>query len=366
MLSEEEMSGFVITFRDITEKKRTEQEITYLTYHDKMTGLYNRRYFEEQILRVDIPANLPSSIIIGDVNGLKLINDAFGHLAGDRLLVTAGQIMREVCRKDDIVARWGGDEYIIFLPRTGEAEAEHIAERIHKQCAEKYVSDINLSISLGFATKLHAKEDIMKVIKQADDLMYKNKLAESRGLKSRAVRSILNILHERNAREERHSNRVAELCGRIGQAMGLDKNQIADLVLLGQIHDIGKAAIDGQILNKKGALTPEEYAVIKQHCEKGYNIIGASPDLSYLADCVLAHHERWDGTGYPNGIKGEDIPLYARILTVADAFEAMTSSRPYRDALSEQEALKQLKVCAATQFDPEVVRSFASLYESQG
>ncbi len=357
-LSNQEILGFVIIFRDVTDKKKDEAEIIYLTYHDKLTGLYNRRFFEEELRRLDVERNLPVSVIIGDVNGLKLTNDAFGHLVGDTLLVTAANVMKEVCRDDDIIARWGGDEYIILLPRTDADEAERISERIRKRCSEEYVSNINLSISLGCGTKVAMHEDVMIAVKRADDLMYKRKLHESRSIKSRAVQSILNTLYEENDREAKHSIRVSELCGLIGRAMNLDKRQVEDLILLGKIHDIGKASIDQNILNKNGKLIPEEFEAAKQHSEKGYNIVGASPELSYLAANVLSHHERWDGTGYPNGLKGENIPLMARILTVADAFEAMTSDKAYRTAMSKDDAVKQLQQCSGTQFDPEIVKAF--------
>ncbi len=353
--------GSVVVFRDITEKKRIEKENVYLTYHDKLTGLYNRRFFEEELRRLDVERSLPVSIIIGDVNGLKLTNDAFGHLAGDNLLITAGKVMQEVCRDSDIVARWGGDEYIILLPNTGLADAEQISERIRLKCSETSVNNIVLSISLGCAAKNSAKEDLFAVIKQADDLMYRKKLLESRSVKSRAVQSVLNTLHESNPKEEAHSLRVGKLCEKLGEALQIDKNGISDLVLLAAVHDIGKASIDSSVLNKPGKLTAEEYEIIKQHSEKGYHIISASPDFSYLANYVLAHHERWDGAGYPSGLKGEDIPYLSRILSVADAFEAMTSEKPYRRAFSKEEALAELKSCAGTQFDPEIVDAFLKI-----
>ena len=361
LLPNQEILGFVIVFRDITLQNSNAAEIVYLTYHDKLTGLYNRRFFEAELKRLDVVRNLPVSVIIGDVNGLKLTNDAFGHLSGDNLLVAAGNAMQEVCREDDIVARWGGDEYIILLPNTGAKEAEEIADRIRKRSSEKNVSNISLSISLGCATKTEEKHDIMKTIKQADDSMYKSKLLESRSIKGSAVQSILSTLHEKDDSEETHSIRVSELCGKIGQAMLLDKRQITDLTLLGRIHDIGKISIDQSILSKVEKLTLEEYEVIKQHSEKGYHIISASPELSYLAGSLLAHHERFDGTGYPNGLSGQNIPLMSRILSVADAFEAMTGDKPYHKAISKADAIKELVKFSGTQFDPEVVKAFAAM-----
>ncbi|HEX3039370.1 MAG TPA: diguanylate cyclase [Caproiciproducens sp.] len=354
-LSNKEILGYVFVLRDVTEQKKNEAQIYYLTYHDKLTGLYNRRFVEEEISRLDVQRNLPISVMIGDVNGLKLVNDTFGHPAGDQLLIAAAKAISEACREDDIIARWGGDEFMVLLPHTMLQSTAQIAERIMKQCEEKHVGNIDLSISIGYATKTEAEQDIEKVIKRADDFMYQSKLSESRSVKNRAVQSILKTLIEKSGSEDRHSANVSKLCCTIGTSMGLTRKQIEDLDVLGKIHDIGKISIDQNILDKKGGLKPQEYEMVKKHSLKGYNIIIASPELSYLAESVLCHHERWDGAGYPNGVRGEEIPLYARILSVADAFEAMTSNRPYRGAMSQEEALKELKRCSGTQFDPVVV-----------
>lgn len=360
-LTKGELLGFVVIFRDVTEKKRIQEEIIYLTYHDKMTGLYNRRFFEEELKRLDVERSYPISVIIGDVNGLKLANDVFGHLSGDQLLIAAANVMKGACRQEDIVARWGGDEYIILLPNTNARTADRIAERIRQRCSELFINDINLSVSLGYATKNSAREDIMAVIKQADDLMYKNKLLERRSTKSKAVQAVFEALHEKSVGEEEHSIRVSELCGKMGEAMQFTSSQIADLKLLGKMHDIGKASIDPGILNKEEPLTSEELEILKQHAEKGYQILSVSPELSFLAGSVLAHHERWDGTGYPNGLKGENIPLWARILAVADSYDAMVSDRPFRKAISKAEALELLKQAAGRKFDPEVAGIFIRL-----
>lgn len=358
--------GYLFILRDVTQKSEDEEKIIFLTYHDKLTGLYNRRFFEEEIRRLDIDRYYPLSIISGDVNGLKLANDAFGHLAGDELLVAAADAMKEVCGKSDVAARWGGDEFSILLPNTGVQAAAEIVERIREKCAETSVRHISLSISLGFATKEKAGDDMMEVLKRADDMMYKSKLLESRSIKNSAVKTILRTLHEKNPREEIHSNQVSVFCRQIGASMGLSNSQITDLELLGKIHDIGKISVDESLLNKSGRLSPDEYEAIKRHSEAGYHIISASPELSYLANDVLYHHERWDGTGYPNGLKGKDIPLMARILSAADAFEAMTGERPYRKSLTPADAAAELEKNASGQFDPDIVAAFVRSLRQTG
>lgn len=354
-------SGNTVVLRDVTEKKKAEDEIRFLTYHDKLTGLYNRRFFEEELIRLDKPGNYPISLIIGDVNGLKLTNDAFGHKAGDRLLSAAAESLRKVCRKEDILVRWGGDEYIMLLPKTSGEEAAEMIQEVSRHNKKEFVDSINLSISLGFATKYEIGQDMDDIIKQADDMMYKEKLSVSRSVKNRTVNIILQTLYVKNELEREHAMGVSRVISRLEGMLNLTKSQITDLRVLGQIHDIGKITIDDGILNKPGKLTEQEYEIIKRHSDKGYQIIKASPELMYLADEVLSHHERYDGLGYPRGLKGEEIPKLARILTVADAIEAMLSDRPYRKALTMEETIWELKVNSGTQFDPEVVNAFLKI-----
>lgn len=363
-LEGDKKEGSSIVFHDITDKKRAEEEIQFLTYHDKLTGLYNRRFFETELIKLDAPKNYPISIIIADVNGLKLTNDAFGHKAGDRLLIAAAESLLRVCRQEDILARWGGDEYIMLLPNTGEAKAAEIIQKVYTDNRREIIENVSLSVSLGFAVKHYNEEDIGEVIKQADDMMYKEKLSVSRSIKNRTVNIILQTLYVKNEAEREHSMRISRLVNRLEGTLNLTKNQITDLRVLGQIHDIGKIAIDESILNKNGKLSEQEYEVVKRHSEKGYQIIKASPELMYLADEVLCHHERYDGYGYPRGLKRNEIPKLARILAVADAIEAMLSDRPYRKALTLEETMIELKDNSGTQFDPEVVEVFLKVLPS--
>lgn len=339
-------------------KKMNEEENNYLSYHDVLTGLYNRRYYEEAIERLDTERNLPISIIVADVNGLKLINDAFGHSKGDEFLRKAAIAIQSACRADDIVARWGGDEFIILLPKTKTEEAEEIVKKIKDMYSNEYVNAISVSISFGWDTKRIVDEDIIRVLRSAEDYMYKHKIIENKGMRSSIINTIINTLHEKNPREERHSKRVSEICQSMAKAMGFSEIEVSRLKVVGLLHDIGKIAIEEGILNKPGKLTDQERDEIKRHPNIGYRILSSSHEMLELAECILLHHERWDGTGYPKGLKGESIPRIARIIAIADSFDAMTSQRSYQEALSEEEAIVEIRKNAGSQFDPEVARIF--------
>ncbi|HEY5561111.1 MAG TPA: PocR ligand-binding domain-containing protein [Clostridiaceae bacterium] len=343
---------------DMTILRRKEKENLYLSYHDVLTGLYNRRFYEEEIKRLDTKENLPISIIMGDVNGLKIVNDAFGHDKGDELLQKAAVALKGACRSEDIVARWGGDEFVILLPRTSPDKAEKIINRIKELYSNEQVNAISVSISFGWDTKVNMDEDIQKVLKSAEDYMYKHKILEKADTKGNIVNTIISTLHEKNPREEQHSKRVSEICQKIGKALGFSALEVSQLKVIGLLHDIGKIAIEEGILNKAGKLTVEEWDEIKRHPDIGYRILSSSYDMLGLADFVLEHHERWDGAGYPKSLKGEEISTVARIIALADSYDAMTSERPYRKAMSEEVACNEIRKGAGTQFDPKIARIF--------
>ncbi|WP_461207354.1 HD domain-containing phosphohydrolase [Clostridium sp. DL1XJH146] len=352
------ISGIVLVFRDITERKEKQREISKLSYNDHLTGLYNRRYYNEALKIIDIEENLPLTVVMGDVNGLKLINDSFGHDIGDDLIKKVAKCMRNGCRTSDIIARIGGDEFVILLPKTTEVEAEKIIKRINNFTAKEKVESLNISISFGYETKKDPLQKIENIFKNAEDNMYKEKLFESPSMRGRTINAILRTLHEKNKREEQHSNRVSMLCERMGHALGLSEYGINELKTVGLLHDIGKIAIDENILNKPDKLTSNEWHEIQRHPEIGYRILSTVNDMSDIANYTLYHHERWDGKGYPKGLKGEEIPFISRIISIADTFDAMTSDRSYRNALQTDAAIAELQKNSGTQFDPELVDMF--------
>lgn len=350
--------GVVLVFRDFTEKKAHQDSIEYLSFHDPLTGLYNRRFYEEELRRLNTERNLPISVIMGDVNGLKLVNDAFGHDKGDDLLQKAAQAIQNACRADDIVARWGGDEFIILLPKTGRDEARQVVKRIQDRYSEELINAIQISISFGWDTRVSPTEDIVTIMKNAEDNMYRSKTLESQSIRGNFIKTIINTLHEKNPREEQHSKRVSDLAMRLGIAMGLSDEMQGKLHGVGLLHDIGKIAIDQSILNKPGGLTQQEWSEMKRHPEIGYRIIGSSYERQEFDEYILSHHEKWDGSGYPQGLAGEDIPTISRIITLADAYDAMTGQRTYKKTLTEDESVAEILKHSGTQFDPSISRIF--------
>lgn len=350
--------GSVLVFRDITEKRHKQEEIEYLSYFDHLTGLYNRRFYEEELRRLDVPRNLPMTLIMMDLNGLKLINDAFGHPVGDKFLQKTAKIIKGACRADDIIARVGGDEFIILLPKTGEQGAVKIIERIDGAISKEKFDNIIFSVSVGYAVKTIKTEPMEEIYKKAEDNMYRNKLSESSSMRGKNITLILNSLFEKSNRVMLHSRRVSEICELIAVAMNLDRDVINHTKTAGLMHDIGKIGISDEILNHHGRLNQDQWLEIKRHPEIGYRILSSSHEFSEISNFILEHHERWDGKGYPKGIKGERISMEARIIAIGDAYDAMTSNRLYRDTLTEKEAASEIKRCSGTQFDARIARVF--------
>ncbi|MEN6324743.1 MAG: PAS domain S-box protein [Syntrophomonas sp.] len=340
---------------DITERKQAEEDILYLSYHDKLTGLYNRTFFEEELKRISTNRQLPIGLIIGDVNGLKLVNDALGHLEGDKVIKQAAEILRKSCRQEDIICRWGGDEFIILLPKCDSRSTMMVYKRISASFIEINSLATKINISLGMAVQTSLDQDIKDVIKEAEENMYRNKLLESRSTRSSFIKTLEKALWEKSHETKDHCQRMQTMAYKIGKSLNLTDSELDELKLLAALHDIGKIAIPNSILDKPGELTPEEWETIKGHPETGYRIALSSPELASVAEAILHHHERWDGSGYPLGLKGNKIPLISRIIAITDAYDVITNGRPYKKAMSKEEALAEIRRCAGTQFDPNLV-----------
>jgi len=355
--AQENVLGLIGISRDITERKNKEDDILYLSYNDVLTGVYNRRFFEEEFKRIDTEKYYPLSIIMGDINGLKLVNDAFGHLEGDKLLKSVAIDIKDVCSENGVVARWGGDEFVVLLPNTSSGTCGKLCKDILLK-KESNNEKIKTSISLGYSTKVNSEEKIIKTLKEAEDMMYKNKLTESDSYRYLIIQSITKTLAEKDHETEEHANRLKYYCNQLGKLVGLSQSELNELEIFAALHDIGKIAINENVLNKKEKLTDEDWYKLKKHSEIGYRIVKSVPELINIADYILAHHERWDGSGYPQGLKGENIPLLSRILAIVDAYDAMINDRSYRKALPKDECIKELFINAGKQFDPYIVELF--------
>ncbi|MDW7656638.1 MAG: PAS domain S-box protein [Bacillota bacterium] len=343
----------------------TEEKMRYQSFHDSLTGLYNRIYLENEMKRLDTERQLPIGIIMADLNRLKLANDTFGHDMGDEMLKQTARILKDSCRGEDIIARWGGDEFVIFLPQTTEKDAKAICQRINEKCKETYVNDIPLSLALGAAIKTSTNKDLAETLNEAEEIMYRHKRTESQQIKSDGLKIMLNKLEAKSFETKAHYLAMQKAAQRIGKKAGLSQLMLSKLEVLVLLHDIGEINISEKILTKKGPLTAEEWAIIKKHPETGYRIARATGEPDEVAEDILSHHERWDGTGYPQGLKGEKIPLLARITAIADAYEVMNAGRPYKKAMSKSEIVAELKRCAGSQFDPNLTEIFLQYLETK-
>lgn len=344
--------------RDITERKMADERIRYISFHDEVTGLFNRAFFEEELRRLDMERELPISLIMGDVNNLKLTNDAFGHDEGDKLLRDIASILRNSCRQNDVIARWGGDEFTVILPKTARSTAEMVIRRIRQSCGEVKDSILQPSIALGVAAKENKSTNIYKTLREAESGMYQYKAMESQKNQRMVIAALLDQVDKRGNEAVGHRERMKELSLRVGSALGLSEKQKQDLYLISDIHDIGKITIATEVLKAPRRLTAQEGAAVARHAEAGYRIARSLDVISHVSDILLAHHEHWDGTGYPRRLKGDAIPLLARVFSIVEAYDVMTHARPYARTFSEQEAVEELKRNAGKQFDPECVNSF--------
>ena len=358
------MAGDIaILAQDLTERKEAEERLKYQHEHDFLTGLYNRGFLEKELVRLADEQYLPVSLIIADTNGLKLINDSFGHAMGDTVLRTAAELLRANCRSGDIVARYGGDEFVMLLPNTTNAEASLRLNGIESMAKDLQVASIQLRLSYGLQTRNTSRDEFASVFKKAEDMMSRNKLYESSSEKNKTIGLVINSLFAKSHRESQHSKRVSELCEFIAGKMDMSASEVNRMRVAGLMHDIGKISISESILNNPGKLSSEEWEEMKRHPEAGYRILSASSDFIDISPAILEHHERWDGRGYPRGISGESISLHARIITVADAYDAMTSERAYKLPMSSHDAIQEIRNCVGTQFDPQVANVFIEHYQ---
>ena len=349
--------------RNVTERYLLEEQLKQLSLHDALTGCYNRAFFEEEMHRLEKARDSTAGLLICDVDGLKIINDSLGHAVGDKVLKRVAAILRDSFRAGDLIARIGGDEFAVLLSTNSSNAFEQGILRVKSHVAENNANNplLPISLSIGFAVSQHLPLDMTTLFKTADDNMYREKLRQKNHSRNAIVQGLMKALDERDYIAGGHSDRMQALLESFARQLGLPKNKYADLRLFAHFHDIGKVGIPDNILFSRSSLSEEEWAIMRQHCEIGYRIAMATPELSHIAGWIMRHQEWWNGAGYPIGLKEKSIPLECRMLAIVDAFDSMTHDRPYRQAMDIQNAVRELKRCAGTQFDPHLVDEFSRL-----
>lgn len=348
---------------DITERKQLDEHLKFLSLHDSLTGLYNRTFFEQELQRLCAAPQYPLGMVICDVDGLKLINDIMGHDNGDLLIKTAAAIIKACF--EGVTARIGGDEFAVLMPRNSREEIIIKSELLQAKIAEYNSShpELLLNISVGFALSDETDGSPAELYRQADNNMYREKLQHHLSPENYTIRLLLWVLNKRAIMEQRHSELLEKMAAGLARQIGLGHKRIEKLLLFARFHDLGKVSIPDTILQKPARLSPQEWMEMQRHSEIGHRLALSAPDLVPISDLILKHHENWDGSGYPLGLKYKDIPLECRIMAVADAYVVMTSWRPYRPALSPQQAKEELQRCAGSQFDPYLVSTFLSMLQ---
>lgn len=357
----EDDARIMVILTDVTEQQQSRERLEYLSSHDMLTGLYNRSYIERRMSEVREPADAPLSMVMTDMNGLKLVNDVFGHLRGDELLVRSAALLKETFGADAVCVRWGGDEFLVLLPGT---DAKACAEKIrllNEACEATAPDPIKISMAVGTATAKPGTRDYALMFQQAEKEMYKKKLIESRIVRKKLIEDISETMYATGIEDPAHIERLTTMAVGLAERLGISRNsaQMNTLLLLVKLHDVGKMAIPREVFRHDRSLTPQQWDIMRTHSEIGYRLAFSLGEPA-LAEAILSMHERWDGKGYPYGLQQEQIPEMSRLLALVDAFDIMTHLQPHRKPLTKEEAIGEIIEKSGTQFDPLVVEVFVS------
>ena len=296
--------------------------IQHLSEHDELTGLYNKSYFDAKVREFDqADDGLPISLLYGDMNGLKFVNDVFGHQEGDQWIKKAALLLAQTCRREDIIARWGGDEFAVIFLRMDRDKASTILDRILEACAAQRDGEIPVSISMGLATKADRETSLNDVLRASEKAMYEMKLVEGKKAKSAIIRTIEARMVQKGYETKEHLERRQALAAEFARTLGLAADSQADLLMAVKYCDIGKIGLPEDAVSQEACLEEREWTVLKKHVEIGYRILCALGERSPVADAVLCQHEWWNGQGFPQGLKGEEIPVLSRILSIVCCFD---------------------------------------------
>lgn len=356
----DEFIGIVWIVHDITEQKKFEENLTHLSYTDALTGLHNRAYFAKKVKELIEEESFPIRIIMGDVNGLKMVNDTFGHIEGDNLIIEMSNKIKSLYN-NDLIFRWGGDEFILLVPNCNTCDECDLMKNIATIDNSSSTINFTLSLSIGSSIIKDKNDNLDDALKDAENELYSHKLLVGKNVRISILTNLIKTLRAKNIENIEHMNRVINLCLKLGEKLNLSLETLDELVLIAKLHDIGKIAIPKEILLKPGSLSYEEFEIMKTHSEKGYRLLMTIPELNHIAKGILSHHENYDGSGYPLGLSKNEIPLISRIFSVVDAYDTMTNNSLYNKTKSKSEAIAELKKCSGTQFDPKIVELLCSI-----
>lgn len=347
--------GGIGMVENLSDYIKSREEIQKLSTTDSLTGLYNRLMLDQYFIEFSDSDQLPFGLVMGDINTLRIINESFGFEIGNTVILEVANALKAHASEEDLIFRIGGDEFAILMP---SSQPDHIEKYIDNVKNSLNENDMLINVSFGYALKTTKEKAFDECFKEAEHMLHSNKIYDDSSISKKTIDLIMTTLFEKSEREMLHSQRVSALSEEIAIQYKLGTNFKNRVRIAALLHDIGKINIDGHILNKPDALDDHEWIIVKKHPEHGFKILNAVDEYMDIARIVLLHHEKWDGTGYPRGLKANKIPLEARIIAVADAFDAMTKDRTYRNGLSMHEAVEELKKHAGTQFDPKVVDLF--------
>lgn len=386
--------GALVVARDISERKVLEQRLYAMTLRDGLTGLFNHSFLKRKLHERVSSArdkNTPLSFILLDIDNFKFYNDRFGHQAGDVLLKDFSKVLASCIRSADILGIYGGDEFAVIIANANKDTTMILAERI-RSTVEKYpfpnkhlMPGGKLTVSVGGAIFPEDAANDEELIKLADEAMYRCKnnlkneiqiyssalkefqrqLKKSDQSRFNVVQTMLGIINAKDKDTFLHLEKVSEYVGYICKEMQLSDTETRDIKLGALLHDVGKLEIPRNILRKSEPLNEDEWSLIKHHPRWGATMVRSMQSMDSIIPMIVSHHERYDGKGYPYGLKGEDIPIGSRIISVADSFDAITNSRSYRAAKTYSEAMAEIKRCSGSQFDPVIVEVFESAYKKR-
>ncbi|SFA98942.1 diguanylate cyclase (GGDEF) domain-containing protein [Acetitomaculum ruminis DSM 5522] len=357
--------GTLLIFRDIKETKEIQKRLEWIASYDSLTNIYNRSTMISKAMIMDSVQNLPLCITYININGLDTINDIFGFEVGNEVVKYVVENLKNGIKEGMVLGRTEGDEFGIIAKNITSLEMSGILENIRKKVLKNNPFDVAVTFEYGIAQKNNIEESFSEIRKSAREAMVKKKLLCNDSARSALVEALKQSLIENNPDTKRHIEKTEVLARKLGEKLELPDVEIASLCLLAILHDIGKIGVPDNVVNKKAKLNEEEWEVMKLHTIKGYQIACSCKYLESIATSILHHHERWDGKGYPAGLKGEEIPLNARIISLVDSFAAMTNDRPYHKALDKETAIEEIRKNIGSQYDPKIAEVFIKLLEEE-